>query len=473
MGQARQKGTYEERRLAAITRNRRTLASRVNVDPVSRSNVDLGFSVLKRALGDAEWRRRRSGVIDYLSSVGGPSSLADAATIRVRHDEIAWYMFLAEQVLENPLCIEPLQTTRNLPFVAALGERYKCHDRVKNLDRKLRELLTTYRADPDGILFEVLVALSYAHKGWNVDMLEPSQKKTPDMRVQKAERDIFVECKRQSRSSAYADKESVAFLRQWDAAKHVLFQVRQWLWFRCNFHVDVAALPDGLLAGVLGRGLPLVQDQVCLHDGPDLTLWARRIDHVAVRAHFLENRVKPNSPFLTGLLGGDWAPPDANVTLAMAAKYSDVVACEAPVLGQYVDDIAWACGMTRVFDSEVSITKKARDIKHLLVDAVEQVPDDKPSIIHIAFEALDGDAVETRRVTKIMKSVPRFITTKPVIGVQLHRFRPLPSRDKLWDFLETVAPFQREPGVFDDVPQTVVAGLESEAECTEKWPRAV
>ena len=89
---------------------------------------------------------------------------------------------------------------------------------------------------------------------------------------------------------------------------------------------------------------------------------------------------------LSSLLGGDWAPENSSATVVSCSKHAHVAECDAPVLGAYVVEIGWACGITRIFDSEISIDKKAGDVTKLLSDAVKQVPQEKPSIIHIAAD---------------------------------------------------------------------------------------
>ena len=117
----------------------------------------------------------------------------------------------------------------------------------------------------------------------------------------------------------------------------------------------------------------------------------------------------------------------------------------------------------------LSIEKKARDVKDLLADAVKHVPDNKPSIIHIAVETLDGFDVERRRTEKIMQSIPSFITGKPVLGIRIHRFNSNQSVDKLFEFDETVERFQREVAQLVHIPDYVVLPLGVEMTRGAHW----
>lgn len=125
--------------------------------------------------------------------------------------------------------------------------------------------------------------------------------------------------------------------------------------------------------------------------------------------------------------------------------------------------------MTREIDAKVSIDKKARDVKKLIADATKQVPADRPSVIHIAVETLDGPEVEERRTEKIMTSIPSFVTDKPVKVVRLHRFQANQTIDKLWEFDETVETFQTTDAVLDNLPSRVVVPDDVEVVHGRHW----
>ena len=304
-----------------------------------------------------------------------------------------------------------------MPYIAGIGIRAQYSHKVKGFQEKIDELLHTYKSAPDGGIFELCVALSYASKGWDVEFI-PTQRgaqiKTPDMVVRKGEAEFFIECKRQDRRAAYAEEERTAFLKLWDKASSVLKNNAQWIWLKASFHAEPKSLPEDFLESILQKSLPIRTPYAKLYDGVELTLEAKILDKAGIQEHFNQMLVKANSPSLNKVLGGDWVPTNASVTLAAVMRHTQLIDCAAPVLGSFVDDVGWVAGITRVIDSEIALDKKARDIKKLLADAVKQVPGDKPSIIHIAAETLEGQEVERRRTRKVMESIPGFVTEKPV-----------------------------------------------------------
>lgn len=471
MGEARRRGTTAARKTAAIKRNKTKMLELMGGrDERDDAVLRAGIAPFLIRLTPEAWGVRRQQILDALKEVDQGTELEKARPIRVQDDEICWYLFLCEQALEDPLCLDVNQLARAAPFFAGMGERWVHAARVKGIEQKIDEALHQYRSQPDGVLFEILVALSYAAKGWDVELLEQCPPaKSPDMRVTKDGVELFIECKRLARRTSYAEKERDDFLRLWDSAKHVLMTSRQWIWFKGVFHQEVNTLPEDFLAQKFEMALPLGAGEILIYDGPEATIHARLIDRAAVKRHLTEFRVKTNAPMLNHLLGGDWAPLNSSTTILKLASLSQVVDCDVPVLGSYVEDIAWACGFTRDFDSEVSVDKKAKDVTKHLADAVKQVPDDKPSIIHIAAETMEGKDVELRRTQKVMASIPNFITDKPVLAVRFHRFQANQTIDKLWEFDETVERFQVDGVALGDLPETVVVPESTEMRRGSHW----
>lgn len=471
MGEARRRGTFATRKSSAIKQNKTKIVEIMGGrDARDDAVLRAGITPFLARLTPEAWDLRRQHILDALREVDQGTELEKARPIRVQDDEIAWYLFLCEQALDDPLCLDVNQLARAAPFFAGIGERWAHAARVKGIEPKMDEALHQYRNQPDGVLFEILVALSYAAKGWDVELLEQRPPaKSPDMRVTKGEKELFIECKRLARRTSYAEKERDDFLRLWDSAKHVLLTSRQWIWFKGVFHQEVSTLPEDFLVKKFEMALPLGAGEVLIYDGPEVTIHARLIDSAAVKRHLTEFRVKTNSPMLNHLLGGDWAPLNSSNTILKLARLSHVVDCDVPVLGSFVEDIAWACGFTRDFDSEVSIEKKAKDVTKHLADAVKQVPDDKPSIIHVAAETMEGKDVERRRTQKVMASIPNFITNKPVIAVRFHRFQANQTIDKLWEFDETVERFQIDGVDLSEIPETVVVPEATEIKRGSHW----
>lgn len=248
VGEAKRRGTWEQRKAEAIRRSKEKLLQQLGgVDERNDKALKVGMSAFLSRLPSEQWRSRKEQIVASLKAVDQGTELEKAKPIRVQVDEIGWYLFLCEQVFADPLCFDVSQASRALPFFVAIGERWELAPRVKGIDRKIDEILHHYKSEPDGLIFEILVALAYAANGWNVEFLDEGSGKTPDLLVQKEGRDLYVECKRQSRGSSYALAERNDFLRLWDAAKHLLLSNGQWIWLKGTFHVEMMTLPTDFL----------------------------------------------------------------------------------------------------------------------------------------------------------------------------------------------------------------------------------
>ncbi len=429
-----------------------------------------GIAPFISAMKADEWAARRSRVLAALPSETDTEDLAEAKPMRVREDEIAWYLFLCEEAIEDPLCVEVNQLARTAPFFAAIGLRWHHAHRVKRIRSKIHDVLTKYAKEPDGLLFEILVALAYAEAGWAVEMLDSGPTgKSPDLRIEMSGRAFFVECKRMARRTDYSEQEQNACLRQWDAAGDILLKNGQWLWFKVTYHQEVSALPVDFLASKIAAASPIGAHETIVYDGAEATIHARPIDVNAVKRHLRDYQVKDLSPALRSLLGGDWAPLNSSASMVMRARGGTMKGAKVPKFARFVDDIDWACGMTRAFDSAASIDKKARDVTKLLALASQQVPEDAPSIIHIAIETLEGVDVERRRTSKVMRAIPAFFSHKPIAAVRLHFLQANSTADMLWQFDETVQKFQTGRADLARIPHSVIVPNSTEMMKGSHW----
>jgi len=109
-----------------------------------------------------------------------------------------------------------------------------------------------------------------------------------------------------------------------------------------------------------------------------------------------------------------------------------------------------------------AIDKKAKDIKKLLSDAMKQVPRDKPSIIHLAAETMEGPDVERRRTEKLLAGMPDFdFDGAPVALVRFHRLQAHQRASMLFELDETVDNLRVQGIDLSQVPRMVVAPQDS------------
>jgi hypothetical protein len=122
----------------------------------------------------------------------------------------------------------------------------------------------------------------------------------------------------------------------------------------------------------------------------------------------------------------------------------------------YLETVDWASGATFRCDADASIERKARDVRVTVARAVRQLPDNAPSILHVAFETLEGDGVEAQRMKKIVPSLNSMRSMKQVIAIILHALGPVDSTGQVMVIDETSSDFWRGPPMRDVIPLMVV-----------------
>ena len=113
----------------------------------------------------------------------------------------------------------------------------------------LERLLGSDRGQPDGGLFELLIALVWKRNGYStVEFIpETSHRKTPDFLARSDRDEWYVECKRLQKRSEYSEREREKWLAMWSPFAQHLARNGHSLVFDVTFHVELETLPDDYL----------------------------------------------------------------------------------------------------------------------------------------------------------------------------------------------------------------------------------
>lgn len=461
MGEARVRGTKEERVKEAIARRGQDLVKEIyGDDSLDIKLLRQGLGLFMEYLSKEEWSDRRDLIINELLETQRHAELAKTEVQKVKSDVMGWYLFLCDQTINDPICVQDSQAQRILPFFAALGRKIAYKSKIKNLEEKIKILVHSHNKEPDGIFFELLVAFSYAEAGWDVEFLEEGERKTPDLFVKRGDQEFFVECKRLTRGQGYTGTERDDFLKLWDKLSPALYENRQWLWLDATFYVKPQSLPENYLLEASKSFLPVKSGgkHEVWNDGK-VSIYARQLNGNKINNYLDSNGVKYLSAKMIEVISGERRAFDETPTTLLCSieKYSEYQGGVLSVLGRYVNRLGFACGMTRSIVSEESIRIKARDVKKVLSEAIKQLPKDRPSIVHIGIEATDGFAVEKARNDKLREIANFDFDNRAISLVRLHRFVPLASADLLYDFIETKDDLYVQKQASDLIPTFIVA----------------
>ena len=242
-------------------------------------------------------RTRHFDAEDYVSAYGG-------------RDRIAWYLYLVDTAQHDPLKYEPTQGARVIPIFKRLGADLGLLKRIGGVEERVQRLLGGERAQPDGGLFELLVALLWKRNGYpTVEFIpECPPGKSPDILARSAREEWFVECKRLQKSSAYSERERQKWLAMWSRFARHLTRHNLSLVFEITFHVELASLPDDFLVAQLAGKLPFLSFPCHIASNETWDVTARPVDYRRARAHLRRYRVRIPSDQMQELLAGDRDP---------------------------------------------------------------------------------------------------------------------------------------------------------------------
>ncbi|MEX0424456.1 hypothetical protein KDV38_12055 [Providencia rettgeri] len=414
-------------------------------------NIKNCFNWFKDHMGDAEWVERKKLLINYFKKMEMEfldfNKLKDSSENRMiyHYDLIIWYMYLADVYLDSLVENEPNQAARVLPILAEIGRMINELKKCDGINFKLNDLLIKKGNQPDTLLFELLVACCYIRNGWNVTFIPESPKeKTPDLLIKKNGSNYFVECKRLNKVTDYSEKERNEWLKHWKHISAKMLSHDNSLMLDIVFlnEIDKVKTSDicNSLADLLSNFSNNTKTKTLSHK--DFTLKLDKIDINKIQLHLVDNNIKLPSPLLYSLIDSEYST-DSSYTFTgyinvCKITENDDEEKDDRVLNIFLDSVRKiACAKWECI-SDVSLDKKARDIKNLLSKATKQAPDNETTIIHIGYETLHGPAIEKIREKKIKSTINNFDFDSKDIGIiYLHALQAICPPNEKFDFLET------------------------------------
>ena len=316
-----------------------------------------------------------------------------AAGNRVRlfdpDDAIAWYVFQANAfAAQRQDCYEP-ESYRIVPIFQRLGQILPQLKSVKGASDRLRTLMTKGRRQPDDGLFEFLVAGAYKCRSWtNVEFVpeQPGIKKTHDLLVSTSHRRWAVECKRVNRSGYEARERELGDALA-DPVHELCRSRRRSIVLDVSFTVELTELRVSYLAERVEAFLsnPLLNrwtdaqgiGQVRDIDWHTADLVLEHDDVFFGSSRMVELLVGRYTPYVDHSVAADWLPAPQRPLFATAIGQASVV--------------SW------MSTSMEAAKRKAKHFRALVASANEQLAADCPGVIHVGYEARDGNSVDDLR----------------------------------------------------------------------------
>lgn len=389
-----------------------------------------------------EWKSRRFAALERFLNAATGNLSEDASGVGrffSAEDQFAWYLFLAQANLDHPTIYDFMFGSRVLPILRTIGRSLDLLKGVEGVGQRVQRMVGAERRQPNGGLFELLVAAAYRREGADVRFLpeQPGVKKMHDMDVRVRGREWSVECKRMELGE-YTEKERARARELWLPTAHEMQRRGLNVLAKVQFMSELDDISPEYLAHHtvqwLSGGLLVPHRWKDQHGTGSIGT----LEMSALKALLKTDDVALHSSRMMELLTGQYKR-NAKVIQVLHAKMAD-----NPL---YVAE----CDQAIVLDWEShgpgAVDAKARDVLKRLADGVRQLPEGQPAVIHIGIEAVNGDDVEKLRYEKVLRTVSGFNPQgKQLEYVYVHWFAPESSPTRSEAFDETCHWSGRRPG---------------------------
>ena len=403
-------------------------------DPLYGDFPDLKKCVewFKTLITEADWKDRRDKVAKrfYQALVGELNDPTGIGRYFDDLDKFAWYLFLGEAFNDHPWNYEVVFGCRVVPILGAIGRNLHDLLKISGFEAKARRLFGPDKAQPNGTLFEILVAAAYARAGAEVTFCSerPGVSRTFDLDVKLGGKAWAVECKR-IEAGEYVEKERLRMRELWVPASLTIARSGKNSILDVSFSSELKEVPDDYFEEKINTFIGSRRASFSWTDNYSTGI----ISDLDLRD--LQESLETSSwlcpgPKYTKLLTGRYYRYDSLLLLQRVKHATNP---------HYIDEIGLAVVARWKSLSENSIDKRARDIIGKLAEANDQLPADVPGVVHIGFEALGDDIVEQRRYNKIIATAKTFDREKSGLEyIYCHYFAPEASPEETWAIDETI-----------------------------------
>ena len=354
-------------------------------------------------LDPEEWKRRRFAALQHFVDAASGEVSADPngkGRFFDERDQFAWYLFLAQAVLDHPTIYDFTFGPRVMPIMAAIGRNFDLLQGVKGVEGRVRRMIGQEKGQPNACLFELLVAAAYTQRGADVSFLEerPGVAKTHDLDVLLDGTLWAVECKRME-GGQYTEDERTRARQLWLPMARGFQEHNIDVYCNTRFLVELSKIPVGYFSGKVKEwGAGGMLRPVTWSDALSIGE-IRRLDLGPLTRALKSDDIALNSSRLYELLTGTYKP-NAKIISSLNVRRAENPLYVAEFQGGTVFD--WESL------SPESVDAKARDVLKRLSEGNSQLPDGRPSIIHVGIEAVDGVEVERARYEKIIRNIVNF-----------------------------------------------------------------
>lgn len=384
----------------------------------------------KEHIEPAEWKERRLAAARRIYGlVLNGAGRGDDGRFFDPRDSFAYQLFQAEAYVDHIWNYDPIYGSRVVPVFAAIGRNADLLLAVEGIDERITRMVGPEKSQPNGPLFELLVAAAYRRDGADVAFVAEKRggPRTHDLDVSLRRRTFAVECKRME-TSEFGESERTRVRELWGPSAAHLGKKLCSTFAQVDFTVPVADVPADYLTNKTKRWQRTLSREFTWEDDYGRGK-IHQLDLTPLQAELEDSYVLNGSSRLIELLTGRYKRHQPMLS-SLRVKPG-----ENP---RYIDECDYATILEWTPLAPGSISGRARDVLRKVADGLGQLPSDRPGVIHVGFEAVDGDAVEALRHGRIAASMSEFDPgEKPLECVYTHFLSPESPPDQSWAYDET------------------------------------
>lgn len=423
----------------------------MDIRKVERARTKAFYKLLVDRLGADAWATRRTALVERIrakESIIDMKMPIEPQLFVPPDDDIDWYILVAELAFDFPYSDCVYSTRRIYPYTMAIGAFAKQLRVVPNVEQVLDKMLSN-KSKPETQIFELLTASFYLKNGYGVSFIpensidwpDGKSKKSPDLLVSDGADEMYVECKRADKQTQYSQSEKNAWEKIWSQLSIHLLEIAPWSIVHLTFHAEV---DDVIAADVIKLvDLAIKRGSGKVRDGR-ISAEISQINKMRLKRHYRGNSVRANSSQQELLVFGNI---DSNEKRSIATIAESLVrpGTSDVFLNIFVEGVAKCVAAQWRCDNDISLERRSRHFKGLVNNAICQIPPDKPGVVHILYETVEGVSIEEMRRSKHMDNLLTFDASKTsVLGVLIHGVNYYPFEGD-FDWAETVQDFARIP----------------------------
>jgi hypothetical protein len=331
------------------------------------------------------WQRRLESTRDRFLRAKDSWARGEPVPFYDPADTAAWYVFQANAYAADRLNWVPEEAVRIAPTFTRIGEELTTLLSIGGAEDRAARLMNADRGQPDGGLFELLVALAYRRDGWNTVFVpeRPGVAKTHDLNVSKGRQRWAVECKRMDRSS-YDARERARGQVLAQPVHRLALEAYRSIYMQVAYDAELSTIPEDYLARYASDYL----------NGAGPSYWRdshgigtiREIDWSLAHRVLANDEVYYGSSRMIELLIGQY---DHDFAHSMAGKWRP--SRSRPF---WADMVYHASVIGWRNQSREAIRRKARHFRSTVAKAAAQLPKDRPGVVHVGVESWAGSTAD-------------------------------------------------------------------------------